>query len=74
MQIEKTTPTRYKMTLQAYELATLISAVRWISEGAEGTLSPEIVDNMKQFLKNYETAVKHLQQPQTDSKGSPRAL
>lgn len=62
MELRKVTSARYNLTLHAYELATLVSAVRWISEGAEGTLSPEVVESMKQFVKKYETALEKSQQ------------
>jgi hypothetical protein len=60
MQLSKISPTKYKMTLHSYELATLISAVRWIAEGAKGTISPEIIEQMENILNSYENAIDHL--------------
>lgn len=61
MQLENITPTTYKVTLHAYELATLISAVRWIADGAEGELSPEVREQMERILNEYDKATKGLQ-------------
>jgi hypothetical protein len=61
MQLEQVTPTRYKMTLHTYELATLISAARWIAEGAKGELPPEAIKQMQDIVENYDTASQRLQ-------------
>lgn len=60
MQLVKVSPNKYNMTLHSYELATIISAVRWIAEGAKGTLSSEIIEQMENFLHSYENAISHL--------------
>lgn len=62
MQLEKITPTRYRMTLHAYELATLVSAARWIADGAKGELSDEVLKQMKSIIEDYDKATTHLQE------------
>lgn len=62
MQIERIRPTTYRMTLHTYELAALISAARWITEGAEGELLPEVKEQMTQILASYDAESQRLRQ------------
>ena len=65
MQLEQVTSSKYRITLHTYELATLISAARWITEGAQGHLSPEVMKQMQGILESYDTASHHLQENQS---------
>ena len=56
MQIKKSDKNIFQLTLTGYELATLIAAVRYISEGAEGELNEAAVINAKHLLENYDNA------------------
>jgi len=47
-----------QLTLHAYELATLVAAVRWVVEGAGGELSAEAADQMRRVLSSYEAAAR----------------
>lgn len=62
MQLEQITLTRYRITLHAYELATLVSAVRWITDGAKGDLSGEAVKQMERILEDYDKETLRLQE------------
>lgn len=62
MRVEKGHINIYRLTLSSYELAALISSARWIAEGAQGELTSEAVDNLKQLLANYDKATKKLNQ------------
>ncbi len=50
-------PTVLRVTLHAYEMATLIAAARWVSEGAEGDLPAEVVEQLGGVLERYESAL-----------------
>lgn len=60
MRIEKTNSNLFQLTVTGYELATLISSVRYLSEGAEGELSEEAVHHAKQLIENYDRAIQTL--------------
>lgn len=61
MQLEKLSPTKYRITLHAYELASIISAARWVGEGAKGELSAEAIEQMRSIVENYDAVSKNLQ-------------
>ncbi|NBC16025.1 MAG: hypothetical protein GVY18_01775 [Bacteroidetes bacterium] len=54
MKIEKERPTVFRVTLHAYELSALIAAARWVVEGAEGELSDEALDQLRQVVESYD--------------------
>lgn len=54
MNLQQTGPGWLQLTLHAYELATLISAVRWAAEGGEGELNPEARAQLRLVLSTYE--------------------
>lgn len=58
MRIERLRPTTLRVTLHAYELATLASAARWVADGAEGELSPEIREQLDDVLAGYDEALR----------------
>jgi hypothetical protein len=45
----------FRLTLHAYELAALISAARWVVDGAEGDLPDEARAQIRQLLAEYES-------------------
>lgn len=61
MRIEKKHPGIFNVTLSGYELATMISSVRWAVDGAKGDLNPESVSQLKHVLANYENAATRMQ-------------
>jgi hypothetical protein len=54
MKVEKERPTVFRVTLHAYELSALIAAARWVVEGAEGELSDEALDQLRQVVESYD--------------------
>lgn len=58
MQIERLRPTVLRVTLHAYELATLAAAARWAVDGAEGELNPEIREQLDDVLAGYDEALR----------------
>lgn len=60
MQIERERPSTYKITLHTYELTALISAARWVVDGAKGDLPKEAKDQLSQILTAYDTEVKKM--------------
>ncbi|CAN5787045.1 hypothetical protein BH23GEM7_BH23GEM7_32710 [soil metagenome] len=57
MKIERIRPAVLQVTLSAYELAALMAAARWVAEGTEGELAPEALEQLRQVLASYETAI-----------------
>ncbi len=56
MKIEQSRATQLRVEFHAVELATLITAARWIAEGCPGELPSEVVDQARQVVKNYDEA------------------
>jgi hypothetical protein len=56
VRIEQSRPTVFKLTLHAYELATLMAAARWAAEGATGELSPAAVKRLDALVSDYDGA------------------
>ncbi len=63
MKIEKVRPTVFSVTLHAYELSALIAAARWVVEGAEGELSEEALDQLRQVVENCDAETERLDGP-----------
>ncbi|MDR8394321.1 hypothetical protein NC796_24445 [Aliifodinibius sp. S!AR15-10] len=63
MHLERIRPTKYRITLHSYELAALISAARWITDGAEGELTREATEQLKDILTAYDTELKRINKP-----------
>lgn len=57
MRVERIRPAIYGLTLSAYELAALVSAARWVAEGARGELAPSALAQLRQVLASYDRAV-----------------
>ncbi|HXH19890.1 MAG TPA: hypothetical protein VNJ07_12490 [Chitinophagales bacterium] len=60
MSIEQLRPGVFQVTLHGYELAALVSAARWIADGAEGEVSPEAKSQLKRVMTNYNEAIMKL--------------
>jgi hypothetical protein len=60
MQIKRSNKNLFQLTLTGYELATLISSARYISEGAKGELNEAAISNAKHILVNYDKASQSL--------------
>jgi len=60
MTIEKLKPTVLRITLHTYEIAALVSAARWVTEGAKGELPKEALEQIRNVLDHYDSAKKKL--------------
>lgn len=63
MKLERARPTVFKVTLHAYELSALIAAARWAVEGAEGELSEEAREQLRQVVESYDAETRRLNAP-----------
>jgi|GEM_PF-2867468 len=54
MKIEQLKPTVLRITLHNYEIAALVSAARWVTDGANGELPEEAVEQIRDVLDNYD--------------------
>lgn len=54
MQLERIGPGLLRVTLHAYELATLTAAARWAVEGGQGELAEEPRARLGAVLESYE--------------------
>ena len=54
MVVEQLRSTTYRVTLHAFELATLISAARCVVEERQGELTSEARAQLEQVLANYD--------------------
>ena len=57
MRIERTRPAILRVTLSAYEMAALVAAGRWVAEGANGELSPQLRDQLETVVADYDEAL-----------------
>jgi hypothetical protein len=57
VELERERPTAWRVTLHPLELATLISAARWVTAGTEGNLPPESLDQLRAVLERYDRAI-----------------
>lgn len=60
MKVEQAHQGVYRLTLHALELATLISAARWVEEGADGELPAEARAQLRDVLGSYDREVARL--------------
>lgn len=58
MRIERLRPAVLRVTLHAYEMAALAAAARWVTDGAEGELEPQIRDQLEDVLAGYDEALR----------------
>jgi hypothetical protein len=56
MQIQQLRPTQVQLTLHSFELATLMAAARWVSDGCAGELPPAAIDQIRQVVHCYDMA------------------
>jgi hypothetical protein len=54
MKIKRLKPTVLQVTLHAYELAALISAARWLTNGAKGEMPKDAINQLRKILDNYD--------------------
>lgn len=57
----------YRITMHAYELASLVSAARWAVDGAEGELPQEARQQLSQILAAYDAEMKQMNNPEAKS-------
>ena len=56
-----------RMTLQTYEATALITAARWVAEGARDELPDEAVEHLREVLASYDDALTRIaEHPQAD--------
>lgn len=60
MQIERTRPAVFQVTMHAYELSALIAAARWVVEGAEGEITGEALEQLRAVLDNYDEQARRI--------------
>lgn len=70
MKAELLRPGVLRVTLGAYEMATLMAAVRWALEGREGDPTPESLQQLQQVLDSYVEEVERLQAGRVRSRHS----
>jgi hypothetical protein len=58
VKVERVRPTVIQLTAHAGELAAVISAARWVTEGCPGQLPGEAVDQLRRVLANYDQALR----------------
>lgn len=58
MRIERVRPTAVRVTLHPLELATLVSAARWVADGAEGPLPSGAREQLRQVVQGYDAAIR----------------
>lgn len=56
-----------RMTLHAYEATALITAARWVAEGAEDKLPDEAIEHLREVLASYDDALSRIaEHPQAE--------
>lgn len=66
MRIERLRPAVLRVTLHAYEMAALAAAARWVTDGAEGELEPQVREQLEDLLAGYDDALRKAS-PVTDA-------
>lgn len=67
MQLERLRPTTYSLKLSTYELAALISAARWVADGADGELPEEAEEHLSQIVADYDSESERIAEMETKS-------
>jgi hypothetical protein len=49
-----------RMTLHAYEATALITAARWVAEGAKDELPDEAIEHLREVLASYDDALSRI--------------
>jgi hypothetical protein len=60
VKLERSGQATFRLTLHAYELATLTSAATWAAEGTGGELPPEARAQLRKVLADYEAQLARL--------------
>lgn len=60
MIIEQIKPTVLRITLQTYEIAALVSAARWVTDGVKDKLPEEAIEQIREVLDNYDSGKQKL--------------
>jgi hypothetical protein len=60
MQLERVRPMVIRITLHAYEATALITAARWVADGAEGELPEEALEQLREVLAGYDAALSRI--------------
>jgi hypothetical protein len=60
VKLERRSPTVYRITLHAYELAMLVSAARWAAEGGVGEMSGEARAQLQDLVDAYNSVLAHV--------------
>ena len=71
MQVERVRPMVIRLTLHTYEATALISAARWVVDGADGELSEEALAQLRAVLASYDDALRRIAE-QSGSDGGSR--
>lgn len=67
MKVEHLRSSTYRITLQRYELAAVISALRWAVDGAEGELPQGAQKQLSQIVTDYDAEMKQMSKPKAES-------
>jgi hypothetical protein len=54
MKLERIRPTVTRITLHAIELAALMAAARWVTEGCPGELPADSIRELREILARYD--------------------
>jgi hypothetical protein len=60
MQLERVRPMVIRITLHTYEATALITAARWVADGAEGELPEEALEQLREVLAGYDVALSRI--------------
>jgi len=63
MEIERLRPTVLRATLQAYELAALMAAARYVVESAPADVPDAARDQLRDVLTDYDAKLRRLSTP-----------
>jgi len=56
-----------RMTLHAYEATALITAARWVAEGARDELPDDAIEHLREVLASYDDALTRIaEHPEAD--------
>jgi hypothetical protein len=58
MKVERVRPTVFRLTLHAYELASLMAAARTVAEKGEEELPLDAAEQLRRVLASYDDAVR----------------
>lgn len=63
MELERIRPQVLRGTFHAYELASLVTAARYVVESAPSEVPPEALEQLSRLLADYEQQVRSLGPP-----------